>query len=375
MERREIASFNAIRGIAALAVCASHLRTFVFVPFTDTVGVTRAGQAFYFLTGLGREAVIVFFVMSGWLVGSSVWQQNLSGRFSWRNYAVARLSRLWVVLIPALAFTLVLDSVGIWLSGGIGYDGSIAPGPEKPMSLSPLTALGNVFFLQTILVPVFGTNRPLWSLSYEFWYYAIFPLLALAWHKRGSLNALWYIAAGIAILALLPKPVQSGFAVWLLGWIGSTVYQRVNASLAKPLCALSFALLVAALVASKSRASPSSAVDLGIAIAVTGLLLGLRALPDKQPRLQWMRSLFSRLADMSYSLYLFHFPLLACFFFSLHLHPQAPGWRAYAEFTVVLLAVLAIARGLWYLFERNTDSVRRLFGRGTVRERPIPRTA
>jgi peptidoglycan/LPS O-acetylase OafA/YrhL len=40
------------------------------------------------------------------------------------------------------------------------------------------TFVGNLAFLQTIAVPIFGTNGPMWSLANEFWYYLIFPLAA-----------------------------------------------------------------------------------------------------------------------------------------------------------------------------------------------------
>jgi peptidoglycan/LPS O-acetylase OafA/YrhL len=40
----------------------------------------------------------------------------------------------------------------------------------------------NAFFLQTIAGPTFGSNGPLWSLAYEWWYYVLFPLvLAALW--------------------------------------------------------------------------------------------------------------------------------------------------------------------------------------------------
>ena len=45
----------------------------------------------------------------------------------------------------------------------------------------------NAFFLQTIVGPTFGSNGPLWSLAYEWWYYVLFPL---------ALGAVWPIVNG-----------------------------------------------------------------------------------------------------------------------------------------------------------------------------------
>jgi peptidoglycan/LPS O-acetylase OafA/YrhL len=360
-KHREIVWFNAVRGIAALEVCVSHLRSFVFVNFAAVARPTVLDRLFYFATGLGHEAVVIFFVMSGWLVGGSVWRQQREGRFSWRDYATARLTRLWLVLIPALIWTEAVDHLGISMAGGDGYDGSrfdmssSGPGNGEPLDLSMTAFAGNALFLQTILVPVLGTNGPLWSLAYEFWYYAAFPLLAFAWHRRGSWRGLGFAAAGAAILAWLPAPIEVGFVIWLLGWLGALTFSRIRASAALPLTLASVVLTIALLVVFKQRTIAGSGIFLGVAVA--GLLIGLRLRPNSAalPRAQ---AAASHLAKISYTLYLFHFPLLALCFFSLHLTQRQPGTAAYGEFALLLGAVLIVVTGLWYLFERRTESVR-----------------
>jgi peptidoglycan/LPS O-acetylase OafA/YrhL len=361
-EHKEIVWFNAVRGIAAMEVCASHLRSFLFVNFAAVARPTVLDRLFYFATGLGHEAVVIFFVMSGWLVGGSVWRQLREGRFSWRDYGTARLSRLWLVLIPALIWTEVVDHIGILISGGYGYDGSqigmlsSGPGNGVLLDLSMTAFAGNAFFLQTILVPVLGTNGPLWSLAYEFWYYAAFPLLACAWHRRRSWRGLGFAAAGAAIVIWLPAPIQAGFVVWLLGWLGALLFPRVRAAAAMPLALASLVLTIALLVVFKHWTITGSGTFLGVAVA--GLLIGLRLQPNSAA-FPWAQAAASHLAKISYTLYLFHFPLLALCFFSLHLAQRQPGTPVYGEFAMLLCAVLIVATGLWYLFERRTESVRR----------------
>ena len=67
-------------------------------------------------------------------------------------------------------------------------------------------------------MPPFGTNTPLWSLAYEFWYYAMSPVLVLALKRSGSTRfrvtcalafLLGCVVSGIEVMALFP--------VWLLG--------------------------------------------------------------------------------------------------------------------------------------------------------------
>ena len=171
---------DCLRGLAALLVVVEHLRAFLFVPFTQVVSPGVITKAFYLVTGLGHQAVMIFFVLSGFLVGGSVITALQKGKWSRRTYLLRRMSRLWVVLIPALLLTLFWDKLGCSIAPG-GYHGDYCElyhsGPTTliPADWSIATFFGNAFFLQTILVPCFGTNGPLWSLANEFWYYLLFP--------------------------------------------------------------------------------------------------------------------------------------------------------------------------------------------------------
>ena len=63
------------------------------------------------------------------------------------------------------------------------------------------TLLGNAAFLQEIVVPTYGSNAPLWSLSYEFWYYFLYPvLIAFAFCRSlGRLAVLGAVALAIVL--------------------------------------------------------------------------------------------------------------------------------------------------------------------------------
>ena len=171
-----------VRGVSALLVMLGHLRGFLFLDFAE---LDRAGvltKFFYFATGLGHQAVMVFFVLSGYFVGGSVLSGLGNGRFTWRCYAASRLTRLWMVLIPALVLTLCFDLLGShWNPGAYAGDlnARFMSGPThiQPAAHDWLTLLGNLCFVQNITVPVFGSNGPLWSLANEFWYYVMFPLV------------------------------------------------------------------------------------------------------------------------------------------------------------------------------------------------------
>jgi peptidoglycan/LPS O-acetylase OafA/YrhL len=74
------------RGVAALLVAISHLRAFSFVDFHQADHPRLIWSCFYFLTGFGHQAVMVFFVLSGFLVGGTV-----VSRAHTRSMVLARL--------------------------------------------------------------------------------------------------------------------------------------------------------------------------------------------------------------------------------------------------------------------------------------------
>jgi peptidoglycan/LPS O-acetylase OafA/YrhL len=57
--------------------------------------------------------------------------------------------------------------------------------------LGPEVLLGNLVFLQAILVPTWGSNGPLWSLAFEFWFYIWFPTLAHRIHDEAFFGQDW----------------------------------------------------------------------------------------------------------------------------------------------------------------------------------------
>lgn len=113
-----------MRGIAALLVAMNHLQDYQFIQLEPIQNPAFLSNAFSVLTKLGGDAVLVFFVPSGYLVGGSVIKDASKSQWSWVDYLVKRFSRLWMVLIPALLLTLFWDSLGIRLNGRSMYEGN-----------------------------------------------------------------------------------------------------------------------------------------------------------------------------------------------------------------------------------------------------------
>ena len=345
-----------LRGLCALGVVVSHARSFLLVPYSAAGRHGVADMILFTLGGLGHECVIAFFALSGFLVGGSTLAAMRAGRFSWRDYGVARLSRLWTVLLPALILTALLDWIGAGLSAPGAYQGALAetlasgPTPTEPANHSVGTFFGNLFFLQTIVTPVFGSNRPLWSLANEAWYYFAFPLLAFACFQRAHAVRALSAAAGLVALALLPSEVSLLGLPWVAGALAADHPVRRSAARA-----IAGAAATAAAVgfAHFSRLIVSDIV-LGCAIA-----FWLRDLAAFEP-IEGLYAFVARgLSEISYTLYAVHFPLLLMLWLWLLAPRQSqPDVAAFVEIVAFVAVALIYATAVWFLFERRTDAVR-----------------
>jgi peptidoglycan/LPS O-acetylase OafA/YrhL len=354
-----------LRGLAALLVLCAHIRHYVFQSYEDmeqagaTVGLLA--KTFYLTTSLGHQAVIVFFALSGFLVGGKAFDDIFKQRFSWTPYLLRRLTRLWIVIVPALLLTLLLDSAGALLTGGVGYGGQYSDlylsGPQAHAGVdhSLLTFLGNVAFVQTVFVPVFGTNGPMWSLANEFWYYVIFPLALWSVLTRASaVHKLIGLAILLGVIVTLPRSMLEGGVIWVAG-AAAAWCSRQQAALrflkAFPIRIIALTLLIAALVAGKTP----SVGDLPLGIVVATTLPIVAHIPCPYGALNISVVSFS---EISYTLYLTHFPLLTLIVMA-GFAPAVwqPGIAATAIFVLLMFVAIVFSVGIWWCFERNTDRV------------------
>jgi peptidoglycan/LPS O-acetylase OafA/YrhL len=361
------------RGLAALSVFASHWRELYFVHYDQVTNPNFLTSAFYFVTGFGHSSVVMFFVLSGLLVGGSASSQIDSGRFSARAYAIARLTRLEVVLIPALLIGFGIDHLGVILArpGSIYFGGS----NQRLIQGSVLdylgwkTLVGNLFFLQTIVCTPLGTNRPLWSLANEFWYYTVFPIAYLGLRASTRLRQrILLLAISCFLLALVGKSISEYFVVWMLGFAVSRLRGRCLPSPITISISLSFLLCLTA-----SRRSIGFAGDLPLAIsfsAVCWLILNDQLIPLSDG----LSGCSNRLSSLSYTLYLTHLPILFFIFAQTNRPVQPASWEVIVPLAA-FLAAMSYSVILYLLFERHTDKVRawatNIFANWIARAQPL----
>ncbi len=368
---------DAIRAGAAGIVLLNHLRALFFVDWADVERPNLFNKGLYFLSSLGHLSVMVFFVLSGFFIAGSVFRSYFSNKWSWKIYLVQRLTRLGIVLLPALVLTLFWDRLGISV---FGQESVYAGLPSDRFILGPVLAnsstttfAGNVLFLQSIFVPAFGSNGPLWSLSYEFWYYIAFPIvlflaLAQSWRQR-----VFCCAILICLALFVKEAIASRFLIWLLGVVvlllppQFQIKSRKNAIAAIAVASLPFAFFC--ILQKNPRLEAAIDFLVGTAFALL-LYVIVRVAPIAKVATETKATLrpvakngiAHQMAAFSYTLYLTHMPFIVFIHAAINQQYQAkwqpdPLHLSYG----VGLACLAIAYawGIAQLTEARTDVVRR----------------
>lgn len=364
--------FDFFRFAAAFVVVLEHARDLFWISAAQAPAMSAAYQGIYFLTGFGHEAVMVFFVLSGFWISSTIDRRKDQPEF-WGSYLIDRLSRLMVVLLPALLIGGALDALGIFgFAGPLYFGGTGAATLQNNVAqhLTPLTFLGNVLFLQTLAVPTFGSNGPLWSLAYEFWYYLWYPALLFAFTKRRWSLFLASLAIGVLWPKLLP-----GFAVWL---IGSALYHADKRGIARNffntrraaiLLAIALVICGVSLTVSRMGMLPYELADVVVGTSFALLVWSVLLLDPPFPKLALPFARYG--ADASFSLYVTHFPLLV-----LASTLVLAGERMSAGGAALALLAFSIAAATLYgwLFARategNTRQVRQWLRSRLMRPKP-----
>ena len=347
-----------VRGAAALAVMLTHLRFLFFVDLADAHNSNPLVKLVYFVSGFGHYAVMAFFVLSGFLVGGSVLRGRMDGEFNWGLYATNRLTRLWIVLIPALLLGAIWDHLGLHLFGTSGVYGRLPGVTSLAPRLSASVMLGNMFFLQGITTVTYGSNGPLWSLSYEFWYYVLFPLMVLAYPvgKVGRSTVLYSLAA-LMVIFFVGETISLYFLIWLLGAAMNLAPERPG-SPGRLWVLIAIGAVVIAVAVLKFKPGDMEYTDCFFGIASAIVIFFLLRVPSRSRSGLYSRAA-RKLAGFSYTLYLVHGSALA--FVSAWLIP-GKRWQPDAAHVAIVaglgICTLAYAFVIARFTEDQTGAVR-----------------
>lgn len=301
---------DALRGIAALAVCWYHFThgNETFLPS----GLLKSSGTF------GWLGVEMFFVISGFIIPYALHRSS----YQTADYGRFILKRIIRLDPPYLVGLLIVIVLGYASAATPGYRG----GPFEPSFTQIALHLGyaNVFFGYPWLNPAY------WTLAIELQYYLLVGLLFSAVAHR----ALWVRASAFSFMACLAVlfPAGEHLCHWLfLFMLGMAAFQ-LRSGIIERAQFLGWIILLGA--GAWHVGGPAIAIT-GI---VTTLLLGLPDASVKPPLLFF--------GHISYSLYLLHVPIGGRIInLSLHFLHDTPG-----KVAALALAMAASVASAWLLY-------------------------
>ncbi|MEE4454460.1 acyltransferase [Novosphingobium resinovorum] len=157
-----------------------------------------------------KEAVAVFFVLSGFVIGFVTHCKERD----WKAFAKARALRLYSVVPLSVALIIGCYQIGSAANPAV-YDAAVGGQPSLLAILRYLTFTNEIWFDRAIV----GTAAPFWSLGFEVAYYVWFAVLIYGRGRwRWGLMGLWLLVFGPRIALAL--------ALWLIGAAAWTVVSR-----------------------------------------------------------------------------------------------------------------------------------------------------
>jgi peptidoglycan/LPS O-acetylase OafA/YrhL len=352
--------FDLFRGVAAIVVLIGHIRALSFYPYgAETASLP--GKVFFFTTGFGHQAVVIFFVLSGFFIIRSIHEASQSGRWNVWEYLFNRFSRLWVVLLPALVLTLIWDTAGMmFFRDAQPYLGEVEfmKGISPIGKLGPIIFFGNFFFLQSILVPAYGTNGALWSLANEFWYYVLFPVIYMAsikyyrWRVRAALALI-----AIALIIFVGESIALYFIIWLMGGLlYILIRQRIRFVNSPINLMITVLMFLGVMCAIRLNIYPIVFNDFTLGLATVFLFASLVSFPVKNV---YLKEISKFLSNVSYSVYVMHLSF-SVFMVSFLLNERMTwSYMSFLYYLLIVVIVISYCVMMYYFFERNTSAIKK----------------
>jgi peptidoglycan/LPS O-acetylase OafA/YrhL len=300
-------SLGLLRFFLAFVVLAGHVNVFT----TARGGWPGAVDLFG-----GKAAVVGFLLISGYSIGAAL-ERSPEGFYR------RRFLRIYPLYIVAIAFAALLQAVpypsDLELPGIVGSDRGWG------------TALGNALLLQTFVVRPIAFNGPVWSLAIEAFFYALAPFFF-------RMRVGWLIALSLASMVFyeLPRHDDWGFvylalskfnaAKYLWCWLLGFALRLHPSPLVLGISVLGSLHLVLGPYTPEPLSLATYLISLGAILAATRVRL-----PSS------LRSVAAYLGDLSYPLYLFHFPV--CLLLFIHFGIRSAGVFLAASMLVTVAAL------------------------------------
>lgn len=361
-----IRSLDGLRGAAAVVVLLYHsiilspvAAALYLAPQNDgpSIGspfwiIARSPLQLFFS---GQEAVLVFFVLSGFALTIPVLRAT---SFDWLAYYPRRLVRL---MLPVAASVIIAAIIILCTPQDPSLATSQWAGPFLPVDLNPGAVIQGI----DLLGGDGSINNPLWSLRYEVLFSLLLPVYLLL--ARPGRRHWFLVVAGAVIVMVLGEFASDVTLVFLPSFLFgvliamrySNTQGRQNSPASEPTNSLRWAaILVVSLLALESMwvldavgldgSLPKSFAHIAATLGAAGLVLVVTRWRPTARVFEARPMLW--LGKISFSLYLVHVPIiLGTLAVVKTLNPSAP-W--YAVSAVAIPIAFAIA----YLFSRFVEA-------------------
>ncbi len=339
-ETNHLKNLDIIRGFAAFYVVFYHWITpLKFIP--------ESIKKIFF--SFGQEAVMLFFILSGFVI---YWSVKNTENLTFKPYFIKRFRRIYFPFSLALIISILVFC----------YNGNLAD------NFSVREIFGNIFMLQDLAQFKPGTwfntflkNYPLWSLSYEWWFYIMFfPCYKLLLNHKYSVYIITAFS-GLNGLIYLSYPNQialicSYYVIWWCGVELGKIFltqEKFTFNNTKHLifCLLFMSTLMFIPVLSANELKFGYYPFLVFRHFFVSLLYVIIGLIYTQINIKIsffdkFTDFFALIAPISYGLYIFHYPILM----QLNLSNYLPDFLA-------LFVKLFLIIGLSYLTEIKLQPV------------------
>jgi peptidoglycan/LPS O-acetylase OafA/YrhL len=272
---------EAMRGLAACWVLVHH---------ADLSVTYFAGPLGFYSTYIsnGYLGVDFFFVLSGFIIAYSSNKLLAEGK-RWRDYAIARLIRIYVPYLPIGVAMLLLYRAFPGVSAGERVPGLLTSLTLAPSNSPPALSVA-------------------WTLVHELVFYAVFSIIFISRKYLVALLVVW--AASISLLAINQVQLQP---VWryllapinLCFLLGVATYYITRNGVSRNVAAIALALGVAKVGVESLQTDPKRWL---LALGFTGLIVAASS--------SWTQSrnpsrILLTLGAGSYSIYLIHNPAIS----------------------------------------------------------------
>lgn len=354
-----------LRGASAFLVLVAHVQQILINPTWMPFSLTGKNEILPFLySQLGAFGVMIFFVLSGFLITYSIFgnlKNMQDGGFNHSLYFKKRMKRLYPPLLLSQGVVLFVFFV-IYLCGATNAD-FFATGKELYLARSEIKFdamdyFGSMLFLNTIVDGVKSPvlNGPLWSVAQEFWFYVLAGLLVMSLYNKKI------IALLLCVFVFLWWQGNSfffyGLVVWLFGCLVailhiSKFYEKNKYVVYAMFIITLSAWLVLIFQTDNLFVKHRQKFAFGISFAFLMLILLESASFKGRLMTMWAARRITSIAAYSYTLYLVHFPILIAIFIFTNKYTQPNLWLVAAVAAISTVLVMWLSAKMAALVERD----------------------